>query len=179
MPALKMDSEFKSVQTVDEEADLESHLEAEGTTAASSLFHDLQPEVILVEMFPFGRKRFCPRAAAHARGQPLPAQTGTDPVQRSRYTGGKGRPGNFEKKVLKWLNAYFDGVLVHSDPALISLNQTFARVGDIACPLWYTGYVAQGSTAPGPGRGTPQIWGLTGRGDPDYSRQRRQRHGGW
>lgn len=33
-------------------------------------------------------------------------------------------------------------------PALISFDRTFSRVRDIACPLWYTGYVAQGPTAP-------------------------------
>jgi predicted glycosyltransferase len=54
----------------------------------------------------------------------------------------------FEKIVLQWLNPYFDGVLVHSDPGLIRFEQTFARTADIACPLYYTGYVAQGSLLP-------------------------------
>jgi predicted glycosyltransferase len=53
----------------------------------------------------------------------------------------------FEDKVLKWLNPFFDGVLVHSDPELIRLDDTFSRVRDIACPVWYTGYVAQGPSA--------------------------------
>jgi len=146
MPALKMDSGFRSVQTVDVDRDLESTWR-EREALLLDLFHALQPDVILIEMFPFGRKRFAreilPMLDAN-RGRVRPAVTLCSVrdilVEKDDQT-------KFERKVLGWLNPYFDGVLVHSDPALIRLEQTFARVADIACPVWYTGYVAQGPTA--------------------------------
>lgn len=145
MPALKMDSRFQTVQTVDLEADLEHTWQAREKLLLE-IFHEVRPEVILVEMFPFGRKRFArellPMLLAN-KGRSQPAVTLCSVrdilVEKEDQTG-------FEKKVLKWLNPYFDGVLVHSDPDLIRLDQTFSRMQDIICPVWYTGYVAQGPT---------------------------------
>ncbi len=145
MPALKMDSQFQAVQTVDQEADLETTwLQREGLLL--ELYQGLNPEVILVEMFPFGRKRFAreilPMLEAN-RGRAHPAITLCS-VRDILVE--KEEQAKFERKVLGWLNPYFDGVLVHSDPRLIRLDETFARVADITCPIWYTGYVAQGPT---------------------------------
>lgn len=146
MPALKMDSDFRAVQTVDLDRDLESTWR-EREALLLDLFHALQPEVILIEMFPFGRKRFARELlpmldANRERVRPAVTLCSVRDILVEKDDQAK-----FERKVLGWLNPYFDGVLVHSDPALIRLEQTFARVADIACPVWYTGYVAQGPTA--------------------------------
>lgn len=145
MPALKMDSDFQTVSTVDLEADLEGTWQAREKLLLE-IFHEVQPEVILVEMFPFGRKRFArellPMLIAN-KDRPQPAITLCS-VRDILVE--KDDQASFERKVLKWLNPYFDGVLVHSDPDLIRLDQTFSRVQDIACPVWYTGYVAEGPT---------------------------------
>ncbi len=145
MPALKMDSQFQTVQTVDLEADLESTWQAREKLLLE-IFHEVRPEVILVEMFPFGRKRFArellPMLIANkARQQPAVTLCSVRDILVEKED-----QAGFEKKVLKWLNPYFDGVLVHSDPDLIRLDQTFSRMQDIACPVWYTGYVAEGPT---------------------------------
>jgi predicted glycosyltransferase len=145
LPALKMDSQFTAVQTVDLEGDLETTWQ-ERQKLLLEIYHQVKPDVILVEMFPFGRKRFArellPLLEAN-RGTVKPAKVLCSLrdilVEKEDQAG-------FEKKVLKWLNPYFDGVLVHADPALIQLDQTFSRVQDIACPVWYTGYVAEGPT---------------------------------
>lgn len=145
MPALKMDSEFKTVSTVDREADLETTWQ-ERETLLLKIFHEVNPDVILVEMFPFGRKRFArellPLLEAN-KGRAKPAIT---LCSLRDILVEKEDQAEFEKKVLTWLNPFFDGVLVHSDPTLIKLEQTFSRTADIACPIWYTGYVAQGPT---------------------------------
>lgn len=145
MPALKMDSDFQTVSTVDLDADLESTWKAREKLLLE-IFHEVHPEVILVEMFPFGRKRFArellPMLIANKeRRQPAITLCSVRDILVEKED-----QDNFERKVLKWLNPYFDGVLVHSDPDLIRLDQTFFRVQDIACPVWYTGYVAQGPT---------------------------------
>ena len=94
-------------------------------------------------MFPFGRKRFARELlplleANRARMRPAITLCSVRDILVEKEDQAK-----FESKVLKWLNPYFDGVLVHSDPELIRLDETFSRVRDIACPIWYTGYVAQ------------------------------------
>lgn len=145
MPALKMDDQFQAVQTVDQDADLETTWQ-ERERLLLKHFHKIHPNVILVEMFPFGRKRFAREIlpmleANRAREKPAITLCSVRDILVEKED-----QANFEKKVLKWLNPYFDGVLVHSDPALITLDQTFSRVRDIACPIWYTGYVAEGPT---------------------------------
>lgn len=147
MPALAMDSEFKTMHTVEEGADEESVWQ-QRQEQLLALFHHLQPEVLLIEMFPFGRKRFAREllpvlAANRERTRPALTLCSVRDILVEKDDQAK-----FEKKVLQWLNPYFDGVLVHSDPALIRFEQTFARTADITCPLYYTGYVAQGSLLP-------------------------------
>jgi predicted glycosyltransferase len=146
MPALKMDSQFTAVQTVDREADLETTWQ-EREKLLLELYHQVKPDVILVEMFPFGRKRFArellPLLDANRANRGRANQAKVLCSLRDILVE-KNDQESFEKKVLKWLNPYFDGVLVHSDPALIKLDQTFSRVQDIICPVWYTGYVAEG-----------------------------------
>ncbi len=143
MPALKMDSDFREVLTVDRNADLESTWGMREAILLD-LLRRIEPEVILVEMFPFGRKRFSRELLPlldvnSAREKPARVLCSLRDILVE-----KDDQAAFEAKALKWLNRYFDGVLVHADPELISLEATFSRVADIACPLWYTGYVAQG-----------------------------------
>jgi predicted glycosyltransferase len=40
------------------------------------------------------------------------------------------------------LNRFFDAVLVHSDPKLIRIEETFLRHTEISIPIFYTGYIA-------------------------------------
>lgn len=150
MPALKMDSGFLSVQTVDENRDLESTWR-EREALLLDLFHAVNPDVLLVEMFPFGRKRFAREILPMLEANRQRVRSAVTLCSLRDILVEKEDQAKFERNVLKWLNPYFDGVLVHSDPTLIRLEQTFARVADIACPVWYTGYVAQGPAAPDKG----------------------------
>ena len=47
----------------------------------------------------------------------------------------------YEDKVVDILNRYFDAILVHADPNLVKLDETFTRIEDITIPIVYTGYV--------------------------------------
>ena len=47
-----------------------------------------------------------------------------------------------ETRVVKTLNKYFDAVLVHADPNLAQLNETFDQYEKIEIPIIYTGYIA-------------------------------------
>ena len=48
-----------------------------------------------------------------------------------------------EGRAVDTLNRHFDAVLVHSDPNLIKIEETFFRHAEIRIPLYYTGYIAQ------------------------------------
>jgi len=147
MPALMMDTEYTVMLKGDDERNLES-IWAERRAILLDLFRELEPDVILIEMFPFGRRRFArellPMLKANLeRRRPAAVLCSVRDILVE-----KSEQDLFERRVLGWLNPYFNGVLVHSDPGLIRFEQTFSRVRDIACPLWYTGYVAQGPTLP-------------------------------
>jgi predicted glycosyltransferase len=54
-------------------------------------------------------------------------------------------PWAYEERVLQKLDQYFDALLIHADPALLRLEETFSRMGDISIPVFYTGFIAQQS----------------------------------
>lgn len=147
MPALRMDERYETMLPVDEGQDLESTwLERERMLL--ELFHSLDPDVLLIEMFPFGRRLFARELlpllqANRQRSKPAVTLCSVRDILVEKKDQAK-----FERRALDWLNPWFDGLLVHSDPDLIRFERTFSRTPDIACPLWYTGYVAQGSALP-------------------------------
>ncbi len=51
----------------------------------------------------------------------------------------------YEERVLQKLNRHFDALLIHSDPALLRLEETFSRVSDISIAVIYTGFITQQS----------------------------------
>ncbi|MGB7181600.1 MAG: glycosyltransferase [Burkholderiaceae bacterium] len=134
-----------------------------GESVESAKFHrrklirkivlSLQPDILIIEMFPFGRKQFADEiidliniANAHL------SMAGHD---RSRTTVVASirdilvsRPNNqniFDQRAVTWLNQYFDALLIHSDPDLISLAETFTAYSQIEIPIHYTGFVSSSS----------------------------------
>ncbi len=143
LPALMMDADFARMET--HGRDLEG-IERERRQKLLGLFSDYRPDVLIIELFPFGRKRFgfelIPLLErATSAGQTLVVCSLRDILVE------KDDPQRYESKVLDILNRYFHLLLVHSDPRLIRLEETFSRTADILVPLHYTGYVAR---PPGP-----------------------------
>jgi predicted glycosyltransferase len=50
-------------------------------------------------------------------------------------------PAVYENRVVDILNRRFDALLVHADPALITLDRTFSRLVDLSIPVVYTGFI--------------------------------------
>jgi predicted glycosyltransferase len=106
-------------------------------------FEQLQPAAIVVELFPFGRKKFAPEL--------LPL------LERARRPGSRrplvicslrdilvGRPGDqrsHDERAVNWANTYFDAVLVHADPRVARLEDTFQPATPLRIPVEYTGFV--------------------------------------
>ncbi len=119
-----------------------------------ALFAEIEPDVLLIESFPFGRRRLSFELiplleAAHERARrPLIACSVRDILQESS------KPAR-TAETLDRLNAYFDAVLVHGDPAFARLDETFPAAADIAAKLHYTGFVTAPAQAFAPHDGTP------------------------
>jgi predicted glycosyltransferase len=121
------------------------------------IFAETAPDVLLIELYPFGRRPFrfelvpLLEAAANAVSRPKIACS-----LRDILVGGKGR-GRAEE-VAETLRAQFDAVLVHGDPRLIPLDATFEAADAIADLVRYTGYVAApAASAAAPAEGAGEV----------------------
>ena len=100
----------------------------------------LDPDAVLVEAFPFGRRVVRQEILAmidHYRDRarpPLIVSSVRDILQENR------KPGRLEEAT-SWVETRFDRVLVHSDPALIPLDATFPAATQFPDKLAYTGFV--------------------------------------
>ncbi len=142
LPGLQMDSEFNNMVPCQPGAAL---VEVKTARKAILLNHFLanRPDVFITELYPFGRKAFRfeldPLLAAIHGGSlaPCSCYCSVRDILVEKKTGRE----KFEQRAVQTLNAYFDGILVHADPEIITLETTFSHLGDIRVPLHYTGFV--------------------------------------
>jgi predicted glycosyltransferase len=142
LPGLQMDEEFTEVSPTDKNRVLDE-VKKERKNLLFSLFVKTTPDLFLVELYPFGRKSFgfeiLPLLEAIHRGD-----FGSTKVFCSLrdILVEKKSQETYERRVLNILNKYFDGVLVHADETLVSLDETFESTDQIRIPVVYTGFVA-------------------------------------
>lgn len=110
-------------------------------TALLDAFDAADPDIVLIEMFPFGRwpfrfellplldtarrRRRRPKIVCSVRDILVPK---TDPTRLSA--------------IVETIREYFDAVLVHGDPDFVRFDETFPRAPEIAERIHYTGYIA-------------------------------------
>lgn len=143
LPGLYMDEHFTTLIPEDSNKTIED-IQKQRKTILFSLCETHQPDLFIIELYPFGRAKF------GFELQPL-----LDSIQQGRF--GKIKivcslrdilvekkdPRAYEDRVLNHLNAHFDLLLIHSDPELMPLDETFGRVNDIQIPIFYTGFVTR------------------------------------
>ena len=104
-------------------------------------FDSLRPDILLIEAFPFGRRQMrfelepLLERARSAGWAPLVACSLRDILQEGRKQGR-------DRETADILQRCFDLVLVHGDPALVTLDATFPLAHEIAPLVRYTGLVA-------------------------------------
>jgi predicted glycosyltransferase len=142
LPALKTDPAFRSLQVVNDDRTLVEVQEARKNQLLN-LYDRIQPDLLMIELFPFGRKQF--------KFELIPL------LDRVRETGGKTKvvcslrdivvgkknQAAHEEKVCDLINRYFDAVLIHSDEQFMPLEVSFSRKRDLQAQVAYTGYVTQ------------------------------------
>ena len=141
LPGLKMDKHFSTLLPCDSARDLEE-IQTERQETLFQFFKAIQPDVFLVELFPFGRKAFSFELNPILKGI---GDGALSPCLRlcslRDILVEKSNREKYETRVVSQLNSLFDGVLVHSDPEYIPLDRTFSATDEISVPLHYTGFV--------------------------------------
>ncbi len=104
--------------------------------------HSVKPQVLLIELFPFGRKKFAGELVplleqAHASSGPRPV------VICSLRDILVSRDQDHDERAVHRTNRYFDAVLVHSDMQFARLEETFHPRSPLAVPVHYTGFVSR------------------------------------
>ncbi|WP_029894630.1 glycosyltransferase family protein [Desulfohalovibrio reitneri] len=139
---LVMDESFKGFYSP-QERDVEA-VKTERSRELLRLLEAEMPDLLLIELYPFGRKKFrfeldpLLRAAASTRTKVV-CSLRDILVERDDQT-------KFESRVMEALTG-FDMVLVHSDPRVARLEETFPLASNLPCPLEYTGFVSRPGTA--------------------------------
>ncbi len=100
----------------------------------------IQPHLLVVELFPFGRKKFTNEILPMIRAA---RRLGAKVVCSLRDILVDGRPDQqHHDDRARWLaDRYFDGIVVHSDPAFARLQDSFKPRKALRTPVWHSGFV--------------------------------------
>ena len=113
--------------------------------ALLALWRRTDADVVLIELFPFGRRQF--------RFELLPLLEATHAEKRRPRVACSVRDILVAKgpsraaEAVATLRRFFDAVLVHGDPTLIRFEATFPEAANLGDLIRYTGYVAARSGA--------------------------------
>ncbi|MFQ4142688.1 glycosyltransferase family protein [Chlorogloeopsis sp. ULAP02] len=143
LPAIKTDSEFQELQVVDNTFSLDEVKEIRKNRLLE-IFDQLQPDILIIELFPFGRRRFSfELIPLLERVKSTKSSTKVVSSLRDIVVTKQHKQVKHEEKVCHLINQYFDVLLVHGDPRFVPLEETFSRVSNLNCKIYYTGYVVQ------------------------------------
>ena len=111
-------------------------------------FERLRPAVVLVELFPFGRKKFASellpllQAARAAETRALVVCS-----LRDILVGERTKQQQHDDRAATLVNEFFDLILVHSDPAFARFDESFQPSVPLQVPVKHTGFVVPRATA--------------------------------
>jgi len=141
LPELRMDTDFSGLLA----ADAGQSIEAVKRRRAERLYHlvaDRSPDLFIVELYPFGRRAFRfelePVLEGIRKGTFAPCRVVCslrDILVEKDHT------EKYEARVIDQLDRYVDALLIHADPRVVRLEDTFGRTADIHIPVIYTGFV--------------------------------------
>jgi predicted glycosyltransferase len=157
LPGLMMDQGFSHLQSCVPGLSVADVQQAR-TRQLQSFIKTVQPERLLVELYPFGRKAFRfeldPLLEAARRGATKILCSLRDILVEKKE--GQQR---HERRAVGILNKYFDALLVHADPKLVRLDETFSLIEEVRIPIHYTGFISP-EPAPEARQGLRQKLGL-------------------
>ncbi len=105
-------------------------------------YEALRPQVLMLELFPFGRRMFAFELLpllTGARAAPEPPWI----VSSVRDILVRKPDAERNRKTVAFARTWLDHVLVHGDPKLLPIDQSFPEMAEIAHKVTYTGYVVE------------------------------------
>jgi predicted glycosyltransferase len=140
LPEVESDPDFQGLHPVDNKHSLEE-IQAQRRDQLLACFRRVRPEVLIVELFPFGRKQFAFELMplldeARNNGTRVVCSLRDILVQRQNQD-------EYEERVCGITRKYFDLILIHADPRFQTLDESFSRLSDVGCQVAYTGYVGR------------------------------------
>jgi predicted glycosyltransferase len=149
LPALRSDATFERLYVVDNHHSL-PEIQARRKESLLAAFERFAPDILLIELFPFGRWKFnfellplLDRARSMRPDVKIVCSLRDILVRRLDQA-------RYEAEVCALMNQYFDLLLIHADPRLQRLEETFGSVAGLNCAIHYTGYVGQTEVRPKP-----------------------------
>lgn len=105
------------------------------------IFRKEKPSAIIIELFPFGRKKFQNELIpllklAKGKAKILCSL-------RDILVGQRRDQARHEERAVTTANEFFDAILVHSDKEFARLEETFQPATPLQVPVFYTGFVAK------------------------------------
>lgn len=147
MPPVRSADERYSRLLDEKGAALSDDFRAMRAQLCREIFDTQAPDVLVTETWPFGRRKLAfelEPLVAVARAKNVPVFSSVRDIltcpENSRVSEAHQR-----------LQAGFAGVLVHGDPRITVLKDSWPRAGEISVPLKDTGYVTEGGAAAAPG----------------------------
>ena len=161
-PVHAMEDDFTTLLAEDG-TEVDDSWRARRAEAVLKEFQKIRPDLLVIELFPFGRRQMrfellpLLRAAREVQPRPIVVSSIRDILV------GQHRPQRAEK-VCAYLESYFDHVLVHGDPNFVRLDTTFPRTDKIEDILTYTGYVVDQTAGSGPEHAAQEVLVSAGSG---------------
>lgn len=147
LPGLRMDAGFNALTPCAPGADLEETKQRRRQLLLLFI-EEYQPDCLIIELYPFGRKAFrfeldplLTMVKTHNSGCRVYCSLRDILVEKTEGL------EKFEQRAVQNLNSCFDGLLVHSDRNVVTLDQTFGNLHQVQVPIFYTGYVTPGPAA--------------------------------
>jgi predicted glycosyltransferase len=107
-----------------------------------------RPRVVLVELYPFGRKKFAfelepllRTARSLGDERPLVVCSVRDILVRQRRD-----QERHDNRASVIANTFFDAIVMHSDPAFATLEESFTPATPLLTPVHYSGFVTNSSS---------------------------------
>lgn len=151
--ARAVDIYFKVLHDADDRP-IDDAWRARRLAASLALYRDVRPDIVMTELFPFGRRQFRFElepllAEARADGAPVIASVRdilVAPAKPERML-----------EMLERARKFYDLVLVHGDPDLVPFERTFPHLAELSDRVRYTGYVVDEREGPASADGKDEI----------------------